>query len=253
MFENLYKNSIIEKPKLTLLILTILLLSFGYFSKDFQLDASSDTLLLENDPDLKYLREVNSKYGSKDFLVLTYTPKKNLLDPKTINNLTNLRNDLKNLNWANNVITILDVPLLKNNDEPLQERMKNFKTLSSENVNKERGFNEIINSPIYKEFVISNDGKTSGILVYIKPDKKLLQLIRTKNDYLNKKDIGKFTSQDKKEYKKFLKKYDKYKKSYNEKNHQNINEIRSIIDKYKNTAKIHLGGIPMIDDVLYKK
>jgi len=248
MFENLYKNSIIEKPKLTLLILTILLLSFGYFSKDFQLDASSDTLLLENDPDLKYLREVNSKYGSKDFLVLTYTPKKNLLDPKTINNLTNLRNDLKNLNWANNVITILDVPLLKNNDEPLQERMKNFKTLSSENVNKERGFNEIINSPIYKEFVISNDGKTSGILVYIKPDKKLLQLIRTKNDYLNKKDIGKFTSQDKKEYKKFLKKYDKYKKSYNEKNHQNINEIRSIIDKYKNTAKIHLGGIPMIAD-----
>ena len=69
MFEKLYKNIIIEKPKFTLLILTLLLLTFGYFSKDFQLDASSDTLLLENDPDLKYLREVNSKYGSKDFLV----------------------------------------------------------------------------------------------------------------------------------------------------------------------------------------
>ena len=73
MFEKLYKNSIIEKPKSTLLILITLLLSFGYFTKDFQLDASSDTLLLENDPDLKYLREVNTKYGSKDFLVLTYT------------------------------------------------------------------------------------------------------------------------------------------------------------------------------------
>ena len=64
----------IKKPKFTLLVLAILLMSFGYFSKDFQLDASSDTLLLENDPDLKYLREVNTKYGSKDFLVLTYTP-----------------------------------------------------------------------------------------------------------------------------------------------------------------------------------
>ena len=84
MFKKIYKNSIIEKPKFTLLILAIVLLTFGYFTKDFQLDASSDTLLLENDPDLKYLREVNSKYGSKDFLVLTFTPKKNLIHEDTI-------------------------------------------------------------------------------------------------------------------------------------------------------------------------
>jgi len=159
MFEKLYKNSIIEKPKFTLLILFILLLSFGYFSKNFQLDASSDTILLENDPDLKYLREVNNKYGSKDFLILTYTPNKNLLNPTTIKNLTSLKSELSELSWVNNVITILDVPLLKNNDDPLAERIKNFKTLSSEDADKERGFNEIINSPIYKEFVISNDEK----------------------------------------------------------------------------------------------
>lgn len=248
MFEKIYKNSIIEKPKFTLLILTILLLSFGYFTKDFQLDASSDTLLLENDPDLKYLREVNTKYGSKDFLVLTFTPKDNLLDPDTIKNLANLKSDLENLTWANNVITILDVPLLKNNDDPLTERIKNFKTLSSKDVDKKRGFDEIINSPIYKEFVISQDGKTSGILVYIKTDKKLSALIKTKNNYLDRKDKGQLTSEDKKEYRKFLKKYNNYKKLYNQKNHQNINEIRTVIEKYKNTAKIHLGGIPMIAD-----
>ena len=248
MFEKIYKNSIIEKPKFTLLVLVILLLSFGYFAKNFQLDASSDTLLLENDPDLKYLREVNAKYGSKDFLVLTYTPKNSLLSPDTIENLTNLKNDLKNLKWANNVITILDVPLLKNTDDPLTERIKNFKTLSSKDADKERGFNEIINSPIYNEFIISKDGKTSGILVYIKTDKKLSDLIRTKNNYLDKRDKDELTSEDKKEYKKFLKEYDNYKKSYNQKNHQNINEIRAIIKKYENTAKIHLGGIPMIAD-----
>jgi len=248
MFKKIYKNLVIEKPKFTLLILSVLLLSFGYFVKDFKLDASSDTLLLENDPDLKYLREINAKYGSKDFLILTYTPKDALLAPETIKNLTNLKNDLKNLSWANNVITILDVPLLKNNDDPLAERIKNFKTLSSEDVDKERGFNEIINSPIYKEFVISNDGNTSGILVYIKTDNKLSKLIKTKNNYLDKQDRGELTSQDKKEYKKFLKEYDNYKKLYNQKNHQNINEIRSIIKKYEDTAKIHLGGIPMIAD-----
>jgi len=113
---------------------------------------------------------------------------------------------------------------------------------------KERGFNEIINSPIYKEFVISKNGKTSGILVYIKTDKKLSELIRTKNDYLDKKDKAQLTLKDKKEYKKFLKEYDAYKKLYNQKNHQNVNEIRTIIEKYKDSAKIHLGGIPMIAD-----
>ena len=248
MFKEAYKSTIIEKPKFTLIVLSILLISFAYFAKDFQLDASSDTLLLENDPDLKYLREVNTKYGSKDFLVLTYTPEKKLLDPITISNLTNLKNDLANLSWVNNVITILDVPLLKNNDDPLAERIKNFKTLSSKNADKKRGFEEIINSPIYKEFVISKDGKTSGILVYIKTDEKLTKFIRIKNNYLDKKDKNQLTSKDKKEYKKFLREYDNYKKSYNEKNHQNINEIREIIQKYKNTAKIHLGGIPMIAD-----
>ena len=248
MIGKIYKNSIIEKPKFTLSILIILLIIFGYFAKNFQLDASSDTLLLENDPDLKYLREVSAKYGSKDFLVLTYTPKEDLLSDNTIKNLTNLKNDLTNMAWVNNVITILDVPLLKNNDDPLTERIKNFKTLSGQDVDRERGFDEIINSPIYKEFVISNDGKTSGILVYIKTDEKLSRLIKNKNNYADKKDKGELTSNDQKEYKKFLKEYDRYKKLYNEKNHQNINEIRTIIEKYQNTAKIHLGGIPMIAD-----
>jgi uncharacterized protein len=247
MFQKTYKNLIIDKPKLTLLFLIIFLLGFGYFSKNFQLDASSDTLLLENDPDLKYLREVNKTYGSEDYLVLTYTPKKKLLDEETINNLTNLKNDLSNLDWTNNVITILDVPLLKNNDDPLSERIKNFKTLSSKNVNKERGFDEIIKSPIYEEFVISKDGKTSGIIVYIKNDKRMSELVVTKNDYLNK-IYDQTLGRDEKKYKKFLKEYDAYKKFYNQKNHQNINEIRSVIEKYQNTAKIHLGGIPMIAD-----
>ena len=204
MFSNLYQNIIIKKPKLTLTFLIILLLGFGYFSKDFQLDASSDTLLLENDPDLKYLREVNSKYGSKDFIVLTFTPKKNLLEEEakgeisSFELLTKLKGHLSNLLFVDNIITVLDVPLLKNNDDPLAERIKNFKTLSSNDVDKQRGFEEIINSPIYKNFVISEDGKTSGILVYIKPDKKLSQLISTKNDYLDKKDKGQLTSEEKK-------------------------------------------------------
>ena len=91
MIRSVYKNIITNYSKLTLLVLVLILSTFVYFSKDFKLDASSDTLLLENDPDLKYLREVNNRYGSKEFLVLTYTPKDNLLNETTIKNLTNLK------------------------------------------------------------------------------------------------------------------------------------------------------------------
>tara|TARA_B100002051_G_scaffold276672_1_gene326761 strand:+ start:352 stop:2841 length:2490 start_codon:yes stop_codon:yes gene_type:complete len=263
IFSNLYKNTIIGKPKSTLLILVILLLSFGYFSKDFQLDASSDTLLLENDPDLKYLREINERYGSKDFLILTYTHKPNdsynFKSENTIKNLTLLKNSLENLKWVDRVITILDVPLLKNNDDPITERIKNFKTLSGRDVDLDRGFDEIINSPIYKNFVISDDGKTSGIIVYIKPDKKLTELIQAKNYYLDKKDKKGLNKDDSKKYKLFLKDYDSYKKLYNKRNHKNISEIRKVInnhpapgeikkDSFDSYPVIHLGGIPMIAD-----
>ena len=260
-FSNLYKSTVIEKPKFVLSILIILLLSFSYFSKNFQLDASSDTLLLENDPDLNYLREVNKKYGSKDFLVLTYThePNESFKSENTIKNLALLKNSLENLGWVNNVITVLDVPLLKNNDDPLAERIKNFKTLSGADVDLDRGFEEIINSPIYKDFVISNDGKTSGILVYIKPDKKLAELIDIKNAYIERKTKGKLTSTEKTAYKNHLKKYDSYKKLSNKRNHENINEIRKIIKDHPSPGKvrknssdiypiIHLGGVPMIAD-----
>ena len=263
LLNKLYKNLIITKPKFTLSILLILLFTFGYYSKDFQLDASSDTLLLENDPDLKYLREVNNKYGTKDFLVLTYSHSPNddynFKSNNTIKNIGLLKNSLENLDWVDSVITILDVPLLKNNDDPLSERIRNFKTLSSADVDLEKGFEEIIESPIYKNFVISEDGQTSGILVYIKPDKKLSEFVRTKNDYLERKSKGQLVSNEKKKYKAFLKDYDDYKKAYNKKNHQNINEIRKIIENHPPPGKvkrtksdiypiIHLGGIPMIAD-----
>ena len=72
----LYKK-FLERPKLILITL-ILILSFSvYNAKNFQLDASADSLLLENDPDLNYLRSVNERYSSEEFFVITYSPKKN--------------------------------------------------------------------------------------------------------------------------------------------------------------------------------
>ena len=122
----------------------IILLSFGYYSKDFRLDASSETLLIEGDPDLKYLQEISKRYGSKEFLILTYTPNEGMVSDNSINNLLSLKYKIQSLEWVHSVITLLDIPLLNNSDAPLQERLENFKTLKDEDVDRERGFNEII-------------------------------------------------------------------------------------------------------------
>ena len=245
---NLYKNVVIKKAKFLFVFLLLILITFSFFFKNFNLDASSDSLLLENDADLKYLREVNKRYGSRDFLVLTYTPKLAFDNKETIINLQYFKSKIEKLDWVDNVITILDIPLLKSSDELLIERVKNFKTLSHPEIDKKRAFKEIIESPIYKNFVISEDGKTSGIIVYLKRDPKLSKYIKTKDDFLNKKSEGKFNSEDKKKYNKFLKEYAQYKIFYNKKNHRNILEIREVINKYSEGTKIHLGGIPMIAD-----
>ena len=170
MISQFYQKIILQYPKSIFIILILVLLSFGYHSKDFRLDASSETLLIEGDPDLKYLKEISDRYGSKEFLILTYTPNERMVSDTSINNLLSLKYKIQSLNWVHNVITLLDVPLLDNSDSPLQERLENFKTLKDEGVDRERGFNEILSSPVFRNFVISEDGKTSGIIVYIKKD-----------------------------------------------------------------------------------
>ena len=82
-----YQNIILKNPKQILGLLIIVILSFGFFSKDFRLDASSETLLIDGDPDLAYLKEVSERYGSKEFLILTYTPNEGMVTDPSINNL----------------------------------------------------------------------------------------------------------------------------------------------------------------------
>jgi uncharacterized protein len=225
MITHLYQNKVLKYPKSIFVILLITLISFGYFSKDFRLDASSETLLIENDPDLEYLKEINNRYGSNDFLVLTYTPENAMASDTSINNLLSLKYKIQSLNWVHSVVTLLDIPLLANSNVSLQKRLENLKTLKDEDVDKDRGFKEILNSPVFRNYVISKDGKTSGIIVNIKKNPRL-------------KDIENKSRED----------IEKYRDKIKKQNHKNILEIRNVIKSYDDIGKIYLGGIPMIAD-----
>tara|TARA_B100000700_G_C15022989_1_gene846713 strand:- start:163 stop:2541 length:2379 start_codon:yes stop_codon:yes gene_type:complete len=223
MLADFYQKNIIEKPKIVFVTLLILLGFFGFFSKNFRLDASSETLLIEGDPDLEYLNEVTERYGSREFLVLTFTPKDSMISDNSFNNLLSIKYKIQSLDWIHNVVTLLDIPLLNSTDETLNEKLQNFSTLKSDGIDRQKGFEEILNSPVFKNFVISEDGKTTAIIAYLKKNE-------INEEFKNKNEL------------------EKYKDKIKKKRHQNILEIREIIKSYEDIGKIHLGGIPMIAD-----
>jgi hypothetical protein len=244
----LYKK-FLERPKLILISL-ILIFSFSvYNAKNFQLDASADSLLLENDPDLNYLRSVNERYSSEEFFVITYSPKKKI-NEESLKELRKFVDEINNIKWVSKSISVLNAPLFESSDLPLIEKIKNIQYIVTPGIEISRALNELKNSPVYKKLIINEDATTFGIVVYIKDNKEYLSALKTNKIFLDKQQNSKLSEKDLKEFESQNKILEKLKKEHN-KNLEFYNiEIRSHISKYKNIADINLSGIPMIADDL---
>ena len=116
-----YDTLVLHNPKLVLVVLLSILVFFGYHAKDFKLDASADSLLLEDDVDLKVFRKIHDRYPSGDLLVVTYTPDEDLFSDQALESLKQLRGELKKVSSVDTVFTILDAPLLNISDAPITE------------------------------------------------------------------------------------------------------------------------------------
>ena len=244
----LYKK-FLERPKLILIAL-ILIFSFSvYNAKNFQLDASADSLLLENDPDLNYLRSINERYSSEEFFVITYSPKKKI-NEESLKELRKFVDEINNIKWVSKSISVLNAPLFESSDLPLIEKIKNIQYIVTPGIEINRALNELKNSPVYKKLIINEDATTFGIVVYIKDNKEYLSALKTNKIFLDKQQNSKLSEKDLKEFESQNKILEKLKKEHN-KNLEFYNiEIRSHISKYKNIADINLSGIPMIADDL---
>jgi uncharacterized protein len=244
----LYKK-FLERPKLILVTL-ILIFSFSvYNAKNFQLDASADSLLLENDPDLNYLRSVNERYSSEEFFVITYSPKKKI-NEESLKELKKFVDEINNIKWVSKSISVLNAPLFESSDLPLIEKIKNIQYIVTPGIEINRALNELKNSPVYRKLIINEDATTFGIVVYIKDNKEYLSALKTNKNFLDKQQNNKLSEKDLKDFEAHNKILEKIKKEHN-KNLELYNiEIRSHISKYKNIADINLSGIPMIADDL---
>ena len=241
---SLYKK-ILVRPKLIFIFLIILLSGAFYQSKKFQLDASADTLLIENDPDLNYLRSVNERYASEDFFIVTYSPKQTL-NKDNIKEFKKFVDEINNFKWVSKTISAFNSPLFESSDKPLIEKIKDIEYITSKDVDFNRALTELKNSPVYKKLIINDEASVFGIVIYIKDNLDYLSALKINKNFLDKKQKNQLTAEDKIQFEKHSIYLEKLKKQRNQEYKDYNAEIRSHIYKYKSQADINLSGLPMI-------
>ena len=244
-------SKLINKYLIILFFVFLLTIVSAFGLNNFKLDASSDALVLENDESFKTYREAEDEFGDSSFLIVTYEPKKELFSDFSINRIANLENDLKSIDGVDSVLSLLDAPIFFQPRVGLSEVADNLKDLTFDDIDLELAKDEIINNPIYKELIISKDGKLTAMQVVLRGNDEYDKLISERYDILESLDSREpLTSTSKVG---FLDKLSEINSRISQLNNQEsefskilINNIRQTLDKYRNDATIYLGGPSMI-------
>ncbi len=248
-FYQWYQKYVLDRPVLVIVCLGILISGLGYQARDFKVDASAETLLLENDRDLHYARKISARYGSNDFLIVAYVPRQgDLFSDTTLKNLRSLRAEFEKLERVSSVLTILDVPLFESPPLTYAELAKGARTLDDAKADRKLARVEFRDSPFYRDLLVSRDMKTIALVVYLKNDHVYRELIKRRNSYLEKRDQGDLSTAQKEELRTVVAQITEHLDHRNALQHQDIARIRAIMDRYRDQADLYLGGVSMIAD-----
>jgi predicted RND superfamily exporter protein len=241
-----FDRVLLQHPRIVILCMLAVFAFLALKARQFRLDASAETLILQKDEDLRYSREIDSRYEQLDFLVLTYTPKDDLFSDKTLANLARLRNELKPVERVLSVVSILDVPLLESPPVSIKELTSDLPTLESPQVDRNLARIELRDSPLYRNLLLSPDLKTTALLIYLSNDVVYKDLLEKRNQLLLKKSSGSLTRSENIELKRVIEQFRQHRDIMRQLHHQDIAAIRSIMDKYRGDAELFLGGVSMI-------
>ena len=243
---NIILNFIFKRPLLNIIVLLATTSFFIYQISNLQFDTSTDSLVLEGDDSLEYYQKIRQTYGSDNHLVISYQVTGNLFAQTQLDHLKNLATDLNNIKQIKSVLTILDAPLLKSPPISLLDVFGKNITINNGNADMELVANEFKTSPIYKDNLVSLDGKTTAILLLLKKNKKFEELRVERNAIRIKKNNNEL-SKDELEKLKIIERQVLINTDIKNKIlAQTIAEIRTIIDKHRSGVDLSLGGVPLI-------
>jgi len=242
----LYDKLVLGKPVATLLLVFLITAFFGWFVPALKIDISADSLVLENDKDLRYYHSIRARYGSDDYLILTYTPQGRLFERETLDDLRKLRDSLSSIKRVESVISILDVPLVQSPPVSLEELEERIRKLADPDTNLALAERELRESPLYSNRLMGPHGDTTAMRVNFHRD-PTYQHLREGRDKLREKRLeSELTSEEAQELIRLTTEFKRYKAELMAQEEADIARIRAIMDQHRDRAELHLGGKPMI-------
>ena len=243
-----YQTLVIDRPVVALGVVLALVAFFAMYGQRFKLDASSESIVLENDQAMKYYRATRETYGSDDFLIVSYTPHDELLSPASLKPLARLRDELAQVESVKAVRSILDVPLVNSPRIPISELIggAGVRTLETPDVDKELARTEFLESPVYQNNLVSPDARTTAIQVVFKEDETYAALLNKRNRLREKKTGARLTPEEEAELATATRVFSDYHAAFLEAGRKDIDAVRGILNKYRESATLYLGGVRMI-------
>ncbi len=241
-----YDHLVLDRPWAVLVFLAAVVAAMVTQAGNFRLDASSDSLLLENDEDLRYYRKVLDQYGTRDFLFVTYNPDAPMLDPAMLEGLEALREDLLAVPAVEDVVTILDVPLLNSPPIDFTELGDTNRTLRDADTDRELAQRELITSPFYSDMLMSKDGETTALAAYLEADTVGNGLLSERTRLRDARREGTLDEAGLQRLDEVTRQYADHMAEVAEKRAGTIAEVRAVLDRHRDGARIFLGGVAMI-------
>lgn len=244
---SLYDRLILSHPVIVLLGFAVVLVLASLRLDQFRLDASAESLVLENDRSLEQYREINQRFTtSDDFLVVTYTPREELFSEAGLAILRALRDELAALEAVGSTNSILSVPLLHSPDLTLDTVDSEIKTLDEDDVDPATARQALLENPLYPNLLISEDGRTTAIQVNLPTPSRYFELLERRDELRQKVARDEATEEDRARLEAVSSQFLALKEELNQRRDETIDRVRSILDQYRNGAQIFLGGVPMI-------
>lgn len=247
-FSRLYAAIVLDHARVVLAALLLVCACFAWWTQEFRLDASADSLILESDEDLQRFREMGENYATREFVFVTYAPHGDLFSDESINDIRRLRDDLAALPGVESVVSLVDIPLVKQKEGTLLQLAQNYRRLLDADVDRARARAELVASPLFSELVISRDGTLSALQVNLRADAEFSRLTRERNRLLVQRYRGALDEAGAARLEELESDYLVAKDRNSAATHQVVADVRAVMDRYRERAELHVGGIPMIAD-----
>ncbi len=245
MLKQVYSRFILRYPKLVIAFILILTALMGTQALKLKVDASAETLILHDDVDLVYTRLINKRYRTTDYLVVTYSPFKPLLSQEIVTDLTQLSQELLEVQDVESITSILNVPLLQSPPKPLTELLKDIPAINKGGVDLQLAAEEFKANPLYSSNLVNKDLSTTALLVNFKYDHKFYAML---DDINHLRDQKKRSKEEKLHLKSLTNEFKAYRDILRMQMHQKIIDTRKILNAHQAHAELFLGGADMIAD-----